>query len=145
VPRDGRSATYARRPAVDDRGQSLSVFALVVVTAMFLTAGLVIDGGQQTAARSRAESVAAGAARAGGNAAATGAVVGALDAPAALQAAKDHLAASPGVTGNVALSNGKVVVETRSEVPTIFLSAIGIRSLIGTGRAEARIVGSVER
>lgn len=126
----------------DERGQSLSVFVLVVVAAMFLTAGLVIDGGQQAAAMSRAESVAASAARAGGNAAATGAVVGRTDPAAATRAARNYLAASPGVSGTVELRGGLVVVTTRSQQPTIFLSAIGIDHVTGTGRAEARVVSS---
>ncbi len=133
------------RTGMDERGQSLSVFVLVVIGAMFLTAGLVIDGGQHAAAVSRAESVAAGAARAGGNAAATGAVVGAPGAAAAARAARAYLASSPGVSGTVALSNGRIVVSTRSEAATIFLSAIGIDHVTGTGRAEARIVDSFGR
>lgn len=133
------------RPRCDERGQSVSVFALLVVGAMFLTAGLVIDGGQQATAVSRAESVAAGAARAAANAAASGAVVGESDAAAATRAARRYLADSPGVSGNVALSNGVVTVTTRAQAATIFLSAIGLDEVSGTGRADARIISSSGR
>jgi len=128
----------------DDRGQSLSVFVLVVIGAVFLTTGLVVDGGQQATAVSRAESVAAGAARAGGNAAATRAVVGTPDVAAAVRAARQFLAGSPGVTGTVTVRDGRVIVTTSSVAQTIFLSAIGIEQVTGTGRAEARIVGRQE-
>lgn len=124
----------------DERGQSISVFVVVVLVALFLTVGLVIDGGQKITATARAESAAAGAARAAGNAAATGAVVGRPDVGAAGAAARAYLASSPGVTGSVSMSGGVVVVTTRADAPTVFLSAIGIGSLSGTGRAEASIV-----
>lgn len=124
----------------DERGQSISVFVVVVLVALFLTVGLVIDGGQKITATARAESAAAGAARAAGNAAATGAVVGRPDVAVAGVAARAYLASSPGVTGAVSMVDGVVVVTTRATQPTIFLSAIGIGSLSGTGRAEASIV-----
>lgn len=124
----------------DERGQSISVFVIVVLVALFLTVGLVIDGGQKITATARAESAAAGAARAAGNAAATGAVVGQPDVGAARTAAQAYLDSSPGVTGAVSMVDGVIVVTTRSSAPTVFLSAIGVGSLSGTGRAEASIV-----
>jgi len=55
----------------NERGQSISLFVLVIMSALITTTGLVIDGGQKVAATSRAESAAAGAGRAASNAAAT--------------------------------------------------------------------------
>ena len=55
----------------DERGQSISLFVLLIMGALIMTTGLVIDGGQKVAATSRAESAAAGASRAAGNAAAS--------------------------------------------------------------------------
>ncbi|HET9873250.1 MAG TPA: pilus assembly protein TadE [Propionibacteriaceae bacterium] len=136
----GVPRSEARRQ--DERGQAVSVLVLIVIMAMFLTAGLVIDGGQKATAVSRAESVAAGAARAAGNAAATGAVRGTPDAGAASQAARQYLAASSGVTGTVSLGGGRVTVRTRSVASTIFLSAIGIDQVVGVGEAQADIIGS---
>ena len=59
------------RTAQDERGQAINLFVLVIMSALIITTGLVIDGGQKVTATSRAESAAAGAGRAAGNAAAT--------------------------------------------------------------------------
>jgi hypothetical protein len=124
----------------DERGQSISLFVLVIMGALIITTGLVIDGGQKVAATSRAESAAAGASRAAGNAAARQQLGGADPASAAVVAAKAYLAGQPGVHGTVSLSNGIVVVTTHANEPTIFLSLIGISSVSGQGSARANIV-----
>ncbi|MFL6045307.1 MAG: hypothetical protein ACJ72M_09320 [Propionibacteriaceae bacterium] len=126
--------------ARDERGQSISLFVLVIMGALIMTAGLVIDGGQKVAATSRAESAAAGASRAAGNAAATQQLGGADPASAAVIAAKTYLAGQPGVTGTVSISNGIIVVTTTADEPTILLSTIGIASVSGEGSARANIV-----
>lgn len=126
--------------ARDERGQSISLFVLVIMGALIMTAGLVIDGGQKVAATSRAESAAAGASRAAGNAAATQQLGGADPASAAVIAAKTYLAGQPGVTGTVSISNEIIVVTTTADEPTILLSTIGIASVSGEGSARANIV-----
>lgn len=126
----------------EERGQSLSVFVLLVMTAIIMIAGLVIDGGQVVNATSRAESAAAGAARAAGNAAATGTVVGQPNVEAAIAAAQNYLAGSPGVTGSVAVSAGVVTVQTKAIEGTIFLSVLGINSVTGRGDAQVQIVAT---
>jgi len=123
-----------------ERGQSISLFVLVIMGALIMTTGLVIDGGQKVAATSRAESAAAGASRAAGNAAATEQLGGADPASAAVLAAKTYLAGQPGIDGTVAISNGFVTITTNAELPTIFLSVIGIPSVSGQGLARANIV-----
>jgi hypothetical protein len=105
-----------------ERGQSISIFALVIMGALITTTGLVIDGGQKVAATGRAESAAAGASRAAGNAAATQQLGGANPAGAAVLAAKAYLAGQPGVVGRVSISNGVVQVTTSAQEPTILLS-----------------------
>jgi Putative Flp pilus-assembly TadE/G-like len=128
--------------ARNERGQSISLFVLVIMSALIITTGLVIDGGQKVTATSRAESAAAGASRAAGNAAATQ-ELGAGDAPsAAVLAAKTYLAGQPGVQGTVSITNGVVVVATSAQEPTIFLSVIGIGSIVGRGSARANIVAT---
>ncbi|GAA2094295.1 hypothetical protein GCM10009841_04690 [Microlunatus panaciterrae] len=122
------------------RGQSVSVFVVLVTMALILTAGLVVDGGQKVTAVSRAETAAAGAARAAGNAAAAGSVVGTPDVSAATAAARTFLAGTPGVTGSVTLTAGTVVVDTRAAASTVFLSLIGIDRVSGTGHAVADVV-----
>jgi hypothetical protein len=124
----------------DERGQSISLFVLVIMGALIITTGLVIDGGQKVAATSRAESAAAGAGRAAGNAAATQQLGGADGTSAAVVAAKTHLAGQPGVDGTVSISNGVVLVTTRANEPTIMLSIIGIDSVGGQGSARISIV-----
>jgi hypothetical protein len=129
-----------RTRARNERGQSISLFVLVIMAALIITTGLVIDGGQKVAAASRAESAAAGASRAAGNAAATQELGAADPASAAVLAAKAYLAGQPGVEGTVSISNGVVAVTTTAEEPTIFLSIIGIGSVSGQGSARANIV-----
>lgn len=124
----------------NERGQSISLFVLVIMGALIMTTGLVIDGGQKITATSRAESAAAGASRAAGNAAATEQLGGADPASAAVLAAKTYLAGQPGIMGTVAISNGFVTITTNAELPTIFLSVIGIDSVSGQGLARANIV-----
>jgi hypothetical protein len=132
--------TRSTEHGCDERGQSISLFVLVIMGALIMTAGLVIDGGQKVAATSRAESAAAGASRAAGNAAATQQLGGADPASAAVLAAKGYLAGQPGVEGTVSISNGIIVVRTTANEPTILLSIIGITSVAGEGSARANIV-----
>jgi hypothetical protein len=124
----------------DERGQSISLFVLVITGALIITTGLVIDGGQKVAATSRAESAAAGASRAAGNAAATQQLGGADPASAAVLAAKTYLAGQPDMHGVVSVANGVVLVTTSAQQPTILLSIIGIGSVSGQGSARANIV-----
>jgi hypothetical protein len=126
----------------DERGQSISLFVLVIMSALMITTGLVIDGGQKVAATSRAESAAAGAGRAAGNAAATQQLGGADSTGAAVLAAKTYLAGQPGVEGTVNISNGIVSVATSANEPTILLSVIGISSVSGRGSARVNIVAT---
>ena len=122
------------------RGQSLSVLMLVATTALFLMVGLVVDGGQRVTATRRAVAVADHAARAATDAAAASRLEGAVDAAAAESAAREVLLAYPEVTGTVRVEGGTVTVTTRSETETIFLSLIGLRTVVGEGRAGADLV-----
>ena len=124
----------------DERGQSISLFVLVIMGALIITTGLVIDGGQKVAATSRAESAAAGASRAAGNAAATQQLGGADPASAAVLAAKTYLAGQPDVQGAISIANWVVLVTTSAQQPTILLSIIGVGSVSGQGSARANIV-----
>ena len=126
----------------NERGQSISLFVLLIMGALIVTTGLVIDGGQKVAATSRAESAAAGAGRAAGNAAATQQLGGADGTGAAVVAAKTYLACQPGVDGTVSISNGVVLVATSANEPTILLSVIGISSVGGRGSARVNIVAT---
>lgn len=128
----------------DERGQSVSVFVTVVFAALIMTAGLVVDGGQKIAAASRAETAAAGAARAAANAGVTQTLAGTSPSDASLRAARAFLAGQPGVLGSASVSNGVVTVRTRATEPTLFLSLIGIDSVSSSGTATANSVGPDE-
>ena len=132
--------TGDERVSRDERGLTVSVFVLLVLAALIATAGLVVDGGQKVTAASRAEAAADGASRAAANAAATQRLAGRDGAGSAVLAAKAYLAGQPGVTGTVDLSGGVVRVATSATEPTIFLSALAIDEVTGTGSASASIV-----
>lgn len=130
-----------------ERGQAVSVMVLGFVSAMIMVAGLVVDGGQKAAAMNRAETLAAGAARAAANAGAGGTLGSGTDetlaAEQARTAAKTYLAADgSGVRSTVRVNGNQVVVQTQIEVHTIFLSLIHINTLRATGEANARVVPS---
>lgn len=126
----------------NERGQSMSSFIAVVVFALLVVTGLVVDGGAQAAASRNAELVASAAARAASDETATRRLAGRpIDRGTAIAAARRVIDANPGVSGSVSLSgNGTVLVSTRSAVDTVFLSLIGIGSLPASGRAEAQLV-----
>jgi hypothetical protein len=133
----------------DERGQAISVMAVGLVAALIMMAGLVVDGGQKATAVSRAESVAAGAARAAADAGAAGTLDpgtdGGLATDRARRAAEAYLRSADigaGLTvhGSARVSGDRVVVSTRTRVSTIFLSVIGIDHLDGMGQATARVV-----
>ena len=105
--------------------------------ALLLGAGLVVDGGAQSAASRRAEQAAAQAARAALDATAPTRAAGvAPDVAAAVRAGEDALGAT-GVSGSVRVTAGRVRVETQTSVPTVVLSLIGVRTLSARGSAEA--------
>jgi Flp pilus assembly protein TadG len=124
------------------RGVSLSAMFAVIVLALLLMAGLVVDGGAQAEASRRAESAAASAARAAADETATARLAGrSVDTGAAIAAAQRVLGEAE-VAGTVSLTGGRVLVSTRAEADTVFLSLIGINKLAATGSAEAELVAN---
>ena len=111
-----RKTDHERTRTLDtasERGQSISLFVLLIMGALIMTTGLVIDGGQKVAATSRAESAAAGASRAAGNAAATQQLGGA-DPAECRGARREGLSCWParGIKGTVSIANGVVTMTT---------------------------------
>jgi len=103
--------------------------------------GLVVDGGAQVAASRRAERVAAAAARAACDDTARARLSGATVNPSqAIAVAQRTISGSEGVTGDVQVSSGRVVVHTKVVTKTILLSLVGIGELSATGSAEAALV-----
>ena len=123
-----------RKVAQDEKGQSFTAFVALTLSALFIVAGLVIDGGAQAAAVRKAEGAAARAARAGADAGVAARLAGTVDVAAVRAAAQESLQAN-GVTGLVQIHGVQVVVDTEIQVETSFLSLIGIKSLTAKGHA----------
>ena len=127
--------------STDQRGQ-VSAFVVVMVLALMLLAGLVLDGGLVLAAQRRAMNEAEAAARAGAQALdvaayrASGAFV--LDPSRAQRGAMDYLAQT-GHQGEVSVNGDEVVVRVSFDQP---MQVLGIGGLVsvrvsGSGRARA--------
>lgn len=110
----------------------------VVVMAIFLVAGLVVDGGAQVRAHRQAEVSAAIAVRAGSDASAARRLLGEDGTGEALAAARGVLAAE-GVEGQASMSEGVLSVTTAISAETTFLSLLGIGSLPTEGSASAEL------
>ena len=130
----------SRSPLVrDERGQT-SVFVLLLIPALIIMVGLVVDGGQKTRADQAAQTAAIAAARAATDAASTEQLGGRAGTASALQAARSYLGQA-GISGSVQVAaGGRVTVDTSETAQTRFLSIIGIGSVTGRGHAESTLV-----
>lgn len=124
-----------------ESGQSASAFVAVVALAVFLVAGIVVDGGGRLASTARAGAVAGTAVRLAVDAAAASGVEAGRDEATARRAAADYLAGQSDVTGEVRVDGGTVTVTVRATRQTVFLSLVGIRSLGSSGSASGRLHG----
>ncbi len=122
----------------DERGASLSALVAPVMLAIFLVAGLVVDGGAQTQAHRRAQVVAAHAVRSGSDASAAGRLVGADGTAPALATARAVLA-DEGIDGQVTMESGVLTVTTNTWSETTFLGLLGVHRLEAHGRASAEL------
>ena len=137
APRPRRGSLECARQLLHDRTATLGergVSALVVVlltTALFSVAGLVIDGGYALSARREAMTQAQQAARAGADALAVGALRDGtvrVDPERAAIAARSYLR-SVGAQGTVSVNGSEVSVTVTSTSDTVMLSAVGVPSL----------------
>jgi hypothetical protein len=118
----------------------VTAFVIVFTLALFLLAGLVMDGGLALAARVQAIDEAQAAARAGAQAIdlplfrSTGQLV--LDPTEATADVESYLAAT-GHTGTVQVSGDEVAVSVSITEPMQILGIGGIASLTVTGRGSA--------
>ena len=125
----------------------LTLFVSVVVVAMLILLGLVVDGGYVLAARRRAIDEANGAARAGAQALAassyrtTGELT--VDPDAAAAAAGGYLAAT-GHSGSVSVDGNDVTVRVSFDQPMSLLRIIGIDDVTVNGRGHARSVRGID-
>jgi len=122
----------------DQRGLSLSPFLAILLPALLVMIGLVVDGGAQAAAARHAERIAAAAARAGSDAAAAQRLIGEHGSESvAVAAAQRVVDQDPAVSGSARVIDDAVVVSTQMHTQTAVLSLIGITELIGEGSARS--------
>ncbi|GAB3474250.1 TadE/TadG family type IV pilus assembly protein [Amycolatopsis cihanbeyliensis] len=134
----------SRRPALDrlhtDQDGRVTAFVVIIVTAILLFAGLVLDGGLALAAKIRALGEAQEAARAGAQEIDLAAyrTDGTLRlAPyQASAAARDYLAAA-GRTGSVSVAGNTVNVTVTVSQSTQLLDLVGIGSITVTASGHA--------
>lgn len=119
---------------------SVTLMLVVMVSALLVAVGLVVDGGAKLRAVEQATAVAGEAARAATQQVNVAQVQSAgsarLDAAAARRAAQDTLAEA-GAAGSVTVSSGRVVISARVTRPTVFLGMVGIQSVSGSASATA--------
>lgn len=123
----------------DERGQ-ITAFLAVFVVALVAVGGLVIDGGALLAAKRRAIDEAEGAARAGAQAVAPGALHrgAALPDPAGAARAASAYLAKTGHQGVVAVDGDIVKVSVSFRYPMLVLGIGGLASVSVTGEGSAR-------
>ncbi|GAA4660137.1 pilus assembly protein TadG-related protein [Arthrobacter cryoconiti] len=124
-----------------ERG-SATMFFIVLFVGLLLAIGLVVDGGAKTAGFQEARAVAESAARAAAGSIDGNSVAGGtpLVNPYAAQAAAESYISASGLSGGATVSGTTVTVTVTKTSPTIFLSAIGIRSLNSTATATAQLL-----
>ena len=123
----------------DERGQ-VTAFLAVFVVALLVVGGLVVDGGGLLAAKRQAIDEAEGAARAGAQALAPGALRRgtALPDPAGATAAAEAYLAKTGHQGVVAVDGEIVKVTVSFHQPMLVLGIGGLATVAVTGEGAAR-------
>ena len=122
----------------DERG-SVTLWAVIITTAVLMIVGLVVDGGAQLRATQRADQIAREAARAAGQALSGDPVLGRpglIDVSRGRQAATDYLNAAD-VTGDITVNGATITVTTHVRYTPIILTAIGVDTVTATGTAQA--------
>lgn len=134
-------------PRRSDSG-SVTLFLVISVVGLLALVGLVVDGGTKVRAVQRADTLAAEAGRAGGQAINVPAAITGdaptVDARAAVAAAQDYLNRN-GVNGTVTVADAgrTLIVEVTSTTDTIFLGVIGINAMTVRGHAQVTLVRGV--
>ncbi len=126
----------------DDERGSITPFFVVLVPALVLIIGLVVDGAGKIQANENAQAIASGASRAAANAVASQVVVNggiSLDNNRAQIAATDYIEAS-GMTGTVSVVGDRISVSVETSYTTKFVSIIGIATLPAEASATAEII-----
>jgi Flp pilus assembly protein TadG len=137
-----------RRTAVRSDDGGVTVFVVIVATALLAMAAISVDGGYVLAARERAHAAAAQAARAGADAVTIDSVrAGGADIDvAAAKAAAEAILAKDGLTdprNGITVTGGEVAVEVTTTTDTAMLGIVGISSLTVHAGATARDIDGV--
>ncbi|SJM55912.1 pilus assembly protein TadG-related protein [Agrococcus casei] len=139
--RTPRVYDFLRKLRTDQNGEA-SVWAVLLIVPLIVTAGLVFDAAAQTQAKSEAAQIAAGAARAG-----TSALGGQLTdptdysfAPGQAQAAAESYLTQSGVDGTVTVAGGTITVTVNNPIDTTFVSLIGINELPASATSAAELI-----
>jgi len=130
-----------RTGALDERG-SLSPVVVLVVPALVVIVGLVVDSAGKYQTAEHAQQVASSAARAAANSLSGEAVrIGDafIDTSVAQATAQSYVNAS-GMTGSVTIAGQVVTVEVETTYATKFLSLIGVNTLPADGAASAQLL-----
>ena len=123
----------------------MSAFVVLLLVALFVVMGMVVDGGSALAAHQSAVDEAEQAARAGAGALSVDALRSGtiqLD-PAAAVAAAQAFTVGAGHPGTATVSAGVVTVSISYRVPTSILGIVGIGSLPVSATASAVDLGGV--
>ncbi len=125
--------------ASPERGISLTTLFVVFLPVLLMCAGLVVDGTARAQASRQVAVAASRAARVGTDTAAAERLAGRTGAEEAQRAAERSLSLS-GVEGSARVENGRLVVEARRSVETVFLGIIGVNHLHAAARVSADLV-----
>jgi Flp pilus assembly protein TadG len=139
--------TAVSRRTCGDEG-TVTVFVVVMATALLAMAAISVDGGYVLAARERAHAAAGEAARAGANALSADAVrTGTADLdPAAAQAAARAVLTKDGLTdpaNTVTVAGDQVDVTVTTTTNTVMLGIVGINALTVHAAATAKAVNGL--
>ena len=135
---------YSGHPDCRERG-SITAFSVLMLVAVFVLMGMVLDGGSEISAHMSAVNEAEQAARAGAGALSVNALRSdslQLDDRQAVAAAEDFTVAS-GHPGTAMVVGQTVTVEIQYRVPTAILGIVGIDSLPVSVSASAVDVSGV--
>jgi hypothetical protein len=127
-----------------DRG-SISAFVVLLLVAIFVLLGLVVDGGLAASARQQAAEEAEQAARAGAGSISVVALRSGqlqIDDAAAIATAEQFMVAA-GHPGVATVSSGRVQVEISYRIHTVILGIVGVTTLPVSATATAVDVSGV--
>lgn len=126
----------------DDERGSITPALIVLVPALVLVIGLVVDGGGKVQENNRAQAIASGASRAAANSLGSQVISNGtltLNTFGARRTAEDYIAAA-GMRGNVDVVGDRIIVTVNTEYDTKIVSVVGITTIPVHATATAQII-----